>query len=79
MLNPCRSLTYIGTYALETLRSELAQQHIVLGIVRASSRIRRILDRAEVTKVIGAENFHYTIRAGIKKFQENGDHANGYL
>jgi len=68
-----------GTYALETLCTELAQKDIVLGIVRPSSRIRRILDRAEVTKVIGAENFHYTIRAGIRKFQENGDQESGLL
>jgi len=61
-----------GVYTLNALRSELAEQGIVLGIARARGLFLLMLERAGVAEKIGDENLFRTVHAGAKSFQENG-------
>lgn len=61
-----------GVYALNSLRSELAAQGIVLGIARARGLFRAMLERAGVAEKIGSQNFFRTVHAGAASFQQNG-------
>jgi len=61
-----------GTYEIESLRASLADQGIVLGVARASSWVRMIMDRAGVSESIGADNIYYSIHSGVERFGQNG-------
>ena len=58
-----------GAYALDALRTELAEQGIVFGIARARGLFRIMLERAGVAERIGSENVFHTVRAGVTAFQ----------
>lgn len=60
-----------GAYTLNSLRSELAEQGITLGIARARGLFRIMLERAGVAAEIGSENLFPTVRAGAKNFRQN--------
>jgi MFS superfamily sulfate permease-like transporter len=64
-----------GAYALRSLRSELAEQGIVLGIARARGLFRVMLEGAGVSDAIGAENIFPTVHAGANSFQHNSHGA----
>lgn len=61
-----------GVYTLDSLRSELAEQEIVLGIARARGLFRIMLERAGVAEKIGGENFFHTVHDGANAFNMNG-------
>ena len=58
-----------GAYALDALRSELAEQGIVFGIARARGLFRVMLERAGVAERIGAENLFHTVHAGAMAYE----------
>ena len=60
-----------GVYTLSALRSELAEQGIVLGIARARGLFLLMLERAGVAEKIGNENLFRTVYAGARSFHEN--------
>ena len=60
-----------GVYTLNSLRSELAEQGIVLGIARARGLFLLMLERAGVAEKIGDENLFRTVHAGAESFQNN--------
>ena len=58
-----------GAYALDALRSELAEKGIVFGIARARGLFRIMLERAGVAERIGSENLFHTVRAGAAAYE----------
>ncbi len=58
-----------GAYALDALRSELAEKGIVLGIARARGLFRMMLESAGVAERIGSENLFHTVRAGAAAYE----------
>ncbi len=65
-----------GTQMLAELKKDLAQAEAELMLARVRSTARLILDRSEVTAVIGPENFYSEIYAGVLAFvkeHESGD------
>lgn len=68
-----------GAYTLKSLRTELAEQQIVLGIARARGLFRGMLDQSGVAKDIGSTNLFHTVHAGALSFQKNSTHASGVL
>ena len=66
-----------GVYALDSLRSELAEQGIVLAIARARGLFRVMLERASVAEKIGSNNLFHTVHAGAESFQRNGNEPTG--
>lgn len=61
-----------GVYTLNSLRTELAEQEIVLGVARARGLFRMMLERAGVAEKIGGENFFHTVHDGANAFNMNG-------
>jgi len=57
-----------GADALEALRSELAEQDIVLAVARAKGWFRVMLERTGVAERIGAEHLFPTVHAGAQSF-----------
>jgi high affinity sulfate transporter 1 len=66
-----------GAYALNSLRSELFEQGIVLAIARARGLFGIMLERAGVAEKIGSENLFPTVHAGAQWFQRNGNERTG--
>jgi len=60
-----------GVYTLDSLRNELAEQGIVMGIARSRGLFRTMLERAGVAERIGRENFFPTVHGGANSFQQN--------
>lgn len=58
-----------GAYAIDALRSELAEKGIVFGIARARGLFRVMLERAGVAERIGSENLFHTVRAGAAAYE----------
>jgi MFS superfamily sulfate permease-like transporter len=65
-----------GAYAVETLRNELANKGIVLGIARASKLVRTILERAGVAETIGSENLHHSVHEAARRYRNNHNQPN---
>jgi MFS superfamily sulfate permease-like transporter len=61
-----------GVYTLNSLRDELAEQGIVLGIARARGLFRMMLDRSGVAEKIGTQHFFHTVHDGANSFRMNG-------
>jgi high affinity sulfate transporter 1 len=66
-----------GAYVLKSLRAELAEQGIVLGIARARGRFKMMLERTGVAESIGSDNLFHTVHAGAQSFQNNGEEKDG--
>jgi SulP family sulfate permease len=60
-----------GVYTLDSLRAELAEAGIVMGIARARGLFRTMVERAGVAERIGRENLFSTVHGGALNFQEN--------
>ena len=60
-----------GVYTLDSLRAELAEQGIVLGIARSRGLFRTMIERAGVAEKIGRKNLFPTVHGGARSFHEN--------
>jgi SulP family sulfate permease len=56
--------------ALKKLYRELERKGIKLGIARASQPLQKMLDRSELTGLIGSEHMYPTIRTAIQAYHE---------
>jgi sulfate permease, SulP family len=59
-----------GAEMLAELKKDLSQANVTLMLTRVRSETRLILDRSGVTAVIGQENFHPEIIAGVLTFEK---------
>lgn len=56
---------------LDSLRAELGEQGIVMGIARVRGLFRTMLERAGVAEKFGQENLFPALHGGAKSFQQN--------
>jgi SulP family sulfate permease len=74
MLN-AEAVTYVDATAIDMLRdlqAELAEAGIVFAIARAKGMLRDVFASTGLDSVVGAENFHPSVRAGVAAFRERG-------
>lgn len=55
-----------GLAALQDIARDLRKEGIVLAVARAKSQLKERLDEASLTREIGEERFHPTIRAAVE-------------